>query len=85
MKEETVFRSEEVLSREEIASFLGEISRKLEANEALKLKSGGQETQLQVPKKAEFEVKVEEEGDETSLELEIEWKPGADSKELTLE
>lgn len=81
--EETVFRSEEVLSREEIASFLGDISGKLESGEALNLKSGQQETQLDVPEKAEFEVKVEEEGEETSLEIEIEW--GDDSGKLHLE
>lgn len=74
-----LFHIENMRSRGEIAAYLRQIADKLDHGEPLTLRSGNQEVELQLPDRAEFEVKVEQEQSfrgkkgETSLELDIEW------------
>lgn len=75
--EETVFEVEKKMSNQEIAEYLKNIAGKVEKGEAIKLESDGQKVELATDRDAEFEIKVEHEDGEESLELEIEWKEKA--------
>jgi amphi-Trp domain-containing protein len=80
MSEETLFRFEERMSREEIAEKLQTISENLRSGEPIVFESDGS-VELRPSAQSEFEIEVEEEGrGEKSLELEIEWKEGDDSE-----
>jgi len=74
MSEEVLFEVEKKMSNSEIAKNLRDIAEKIESNEEINLESGNQSVNLRTDRPAEFEIKVEQEGDEESLELEIEWK-----------
>jgi amphi-Trp domain-containing protein len=78
--EETVFKFEKKLSNPEIADYLRRVADKVENGEQLNLDSGNDSVELDTGRDAEFEVKVEREDDEESLELEIEWKKGKGSE-----
>ena len=75
--EKVLFEVEEKMSNQEIAEYLKNIAEKLEKGQEIKLESGDQSVQLDTDRPAEFEIKVEEENGEESLELEIEWKKGS--------
>lgn len=89
MTEKTLFKTEQKMNSSEISKYLRMIADKMEKNEPISLKSGDQLVELHPEGEKEFEVKVEREtstsGDETSLELEIEWKDGAEDGELEIE
>lgn len=71
--EETIFETEEVLSKAEIAKKLQKIAEGVEKGE-ITLGSGNNSVTLKPSDNSEFEVKVEEEQNgEKSLEMEIEW------------
>lgn len=80
MTEETLFKSEQKMSKTEIAEYLRKIADKLESDQEINLNSGTQSVNIAPGSNPELEVKVEKEssgsGNETSLELEIEWKDG---------
>jgi len=65
---------EKKMSGTEIAEYLRKIADKVESGESIRLESGDQNVELDTDRPAEFEVKVEDENGEESLELEIEWK-----------
>lgn len=71
--EEKIFSSEQNLSREEVAEHLEGIARGIKKGE-VKLNYGQESIELDIGSQPEFEVEVEKEGEEYSLELEIEWK-----------
>lgn len=77
MTEEVLFKFEKEMSKNEIAEHLDRISEKLKSGEPVKF-SSDTEIELEPGENPEFEIKVEREGDETSLELEIEWSDGED-------
>ena len=77
MTEEVLFKLEQKMSNSEIAENLREIAEKIENGDEISLKSGSQSVDLKTDRPAEFEIKVERENDEESLELEIEWEEGA--------
>lgn len=77
MTEEVLFEIEEKMSGSEIADYLGNVANKIENDERISLKSSTQSVELETSGNKEFEVKVEREGKEKSLELEIEWKDEA--------
>lgn len=78
MPEEVLLKSEQPLSREEIAAYLEQVAEKLRSGESIALESGDQSVMLDPPERPTFEVKVEREGStEMSIELEIEWDEGA--------
>jgi amphi-Trp domain-containing protein len=89
MSEETLFKTEKKMSSAEISEYLKMIANKFETEDTINLKSGDQKVELEPQGEKEFEVKVEREtsssGDETSLELEIEWKEGSDNSHLEIE
>ncbi len=83
--EKVLFEVEEKMSNHDIAEYLRNIAEKLENNESIKLESGDQSVQLDTDRPAEFEIKVEEENGEESLELEIEWnKDSQKSDDLSI-
>ncbi|MEE6209984.1 amphi-Trp domain-containing protein [Salarchaeum sp. III] len=74
--EEVLFESETDESRAAVADYLRSVADRLDDG-AVTLRSGGEEFTVNPPETVEFEVKVEREGAETSLELELEWTDGA--------
>jgi len=76
MEEKVLFKNESRKSRAEIADYLDKVVEKLRGTGELSLSSGSEDVSFQVSENAEFEVKVEEEGDEQSVEFEIEWRKG---------
>jgi amphi-Trp domain-containing protein len=87
MTEETLFKSEQKMSKSEIAEYIRKIADKLDSDQEISLKSGSQSINIKPGSNPELEVKIEREssrsGGETSLELEIEWNDGSsDSLEI---
>ena len=70
--EETLFRTEQKTSRVEAAEKIGQLAEKVRSGD-VQLSAGSDSVDLEVPEKVELEVKVEKEGEETSLEIEVEW------------
>jgi len=84
MTEKTLFKFEEKMTKSEIAEHLDQISEKLKSREPITFNSD-KSIELNPSETSEFEIKVEEEGSETSLELEIEWdKNKSDSSDLNI-
>lgn len=83
--EEILFKTEQVQDRDEVAAYLQRIVDKLKSGETIALKGGGQEITLDIPDGLEFEVKVEEEAGERSLEFELEWDDSDTGTEDRLE
>lgn len=78
MPEEVLFKSEQRMSREQIASYLQTVVNKLNAGEPVNLQAGGDSVTLDPPAQPTFEVKAEREGPtdgpkELSIEFELEW------------
>jgi len=95
MPEEVLFKSEQRHTREEIATYLRNVADKLDAAEAVTLRSGSETVTMEPPARPTFEVKAEREGpaggpNELSIEFELEWDEnnsggeGGDA-ELTIE
>jgi len=88
MPEEVIFKSEQRMSREQIASYLQTVVHKLNAGEAVTLQGSGDSVTLDPPAQPTFEVKAEREGPtsgpkELSIEFELEWpEDGDDSGDL---
>ncbi|NBB84753.1 MAG: amphi-Trp domain-containing protein [Bacteroidetes bacterium] len=82
MPEETLFKTEQQHTRQEIAAYLREVADKLETSGQLHLQAGAQSLDMAVPERVTFEVKAERETSadgmdrEFSIEFELEWKPG---------
>lgn len=79
--ERVLFEMESKMNGAEIAEYLRKIADKVERGESIKLGSDNQAVELDTDRPAEFEVKVEEEDGEESLELEIEWNNNSESSE----
>jgi amphi-Trp domain-containing protein len=79
--EEVLLKSEQRLSRPEIADYLRTVADRLDGGDALSLSAGDDSVTLDVPDRPTFEVKVEREqegsGAELSVEFELEWPEGA--------
>jgi len=73
MTEEVLFKTEQKLSNREISEHLKSIAEKIEKSQPITLESGDQKVSLDTDRTSEFEIKVERENGEESLELEIEW------------
>ena len=73
-----LYKSEEYLSRSELASFLRQLAERVESGTVV-LTNGGQETTVEVGERVELEVQYETKekprGTRHQLELEIEWGP----------
>jgi amphi-Trp domain-containing protein len=83
MPEEVLFKSESDQSRADIASFLRTVADRLDADEEITLKAGGESVTMNPPARPTFEVKAEREGpaggpNELSVEFELEWDEGAE-------
>jgi amphi-Trp domain-containing protein len=78
--ERTLLETEERTDRGGVAAYLRQLAGRLESGEPVTLEGGGAEVELDVPETVDFEVTVEEEGSEMSLELEIEWGGAAAGK-----
>ena len=82
MPEEVIFESEERTTREDVAAHLRAVADRLDEGEPLRLSSGGDELELDVPSTTTFEVKAERETSdsggpaELSVEFELEWREG---------
>lgn len=74
MTEETLFKLEKKMDSAEIAEYLRNIADKIESRQTITLESGIDKVSVETDRDSVFEVKVEREDDEESLELEIEWK-----------
>jgi len=77
MVEEVLFKTEERVSRTEIADRLRDAAEQVESGEVL-LKSGDEEQTAEVPEKPTFEVELEHQTDDASgdyyeLEFELSW------------
>jgi len=84
MTEKTLFKFEKKMTKSEIAEHLDQISEKLKSGEPITFNSD-KSIELNPSETSEFEIKVEEEGSETSLELEIEWdRNKSDSSDLNI-
>jgi amphi-Trp domain-containing protein len=80
--EKTLLKAEKVQSRDEVAAYLQRVVEKLQSGDSIVVRGGGDEVNVEIPDRVEFEVKVEEEADETSIEFELEWTGGdADADE----
>jgi amphi-Trp domain-containing protein len=90
MPEEVIFKSEQRMSRERIASYLQTVVDKLNAGDAVTLQTGGDSVTLEPPAQPTFEVKAEREGPingpkELSIEFELEWpEDGENGGELEI-
>jgi amphi-Trp domain-containing protein len=90
MPEEVLFKSEQRMSREQIASYLQTVVDKLNSGEPVTLQAGGDSVTLDPPAQPTFEVKAEREGPtngpkELSIEFELEWpEDGDDGGELEI-
>jgi len=85
MTEKVLFKNESRKNRDEIAEYLEKIVEKLKGSGELSFSSGEKKANLQVPESAEFEIKVEEEGLEKSVEFEIEWSSQDSGDDESLE
>lgn len=91
MPEEVLFATEEVHSREEVASFFRTVAESLAAGEAITLRAGDDAVTMDPPRHVTFEVKAEREGPvdgsgELSVEFELEWdEDGSGSGPLEIE
>lgn len=87
MTEKTIHKSEETMTKEEIADFLEKTASRLREGK-LSLAQDGNETEYDLPDKLEFEIKVEEEPKKNSkkhsIEFEIEWEEGESTKPVEL-
>ncbi len=72
MTEETLHESEEKRSRRGIATFFRRLSRRLGRGEKVPV-NDEQTVAVDVPEEAEFEVEIEREDGEISLEIEMDW------------
>ncbi|CQH64103.1 uncharacterized protein HHUB_4278 (plasmid) [Halobacterium hubeiense] len=85
MPEETIFRVSSRRTQDDIADSLRTLAEKLETGEDVTLSTDDESTTVTVPDEPRFEVEVEQEipssggQTETSIEVEVEWKEGADS------
>ena len=84
-KEKVLFESEERREASEVAEFLRQLADRVEQQQVV-LRKGDEEVVLQLPPVFTLEVKAEEETSkkgkvEYSLEVELEWKPGAAGKQ----
>jgi amphi-Trp domain-containing protein len=77
MPEKVLFKSEQLSSRGDVASYLRTVADKLDAGDPLTLERGDESVSLDPPQSVEFEVKAEHEGPkdagELSVEFELEW------------
>jgi amphi-Trp domain-containing protein len=78
MPEETLFTSESVQSRADIAAYLRQVADTLEAGGEITLRAGGESITMNPPESLTFEVEAEREGPtgqpgELSIEFELEW------------
>ncbi|TQQ81433.1 amphi-Trp domain-containing protein [Halonotius roseus] len=78
MPEDVLFSSEQRHTRAEIATYLRNVADKLDAGEAVTLRSGAETVTMEPPARPTFEVKAEREGPtggkkELSIEFELEW------------
>jgi amphi-Trp domain-containing protein len=83
MPEEVLFKSEQRMSREQVASYLQTVVDRLNAGEPIALQAGGDSVTLEPPSQPTFEVKAEREGPtngpkELSVEFELEWPEDGD-------
>lgn len=91
MDEETLFESESIQTREEIAAYLKKVAENLETGENITLKSNHQSITMSPPSSLVFEVKAEREGPkddpgELSIEFELEWEEnGNNNNRLSIE
>ena len=89
-RETVLFKTEEKMSRNEVAELLRALAEKIENGKVI-LQQGSEEVKLKIPDRVELEVKAEKEvgrkRSKKKLELEIEWLVGAaatQQKALTL-
>jgi amphi-Trp domain-containing protein len=78
MPEETLFESESVQNRSEIAAYLRQVADSLEGGGSITLRAGDQSVTMDPPPSLTFEVEAEREGPaggpgELSIEFELEW------------
>ncbi|NHN59455.1 MULTISPECIES: amphi-Trp domain-containing protein [Halorussus] len=84
MPEEVLFKSENRLSRDDVAAYLRTVAEKLESGGDLTLSAGDQSVTLDPPAQPTFEVKAERETPggggpgELSVEFELEWDEDGD-------
>jgi len=81
MPEEVLFKSEQRIGRDRIASYLQTVVDKLNGGDAVTLQTGGDSVTLDHHSQPTFEVKAEREGPtngpkESSIEFELEWPEG---------
>lgn len=89
-RETVLFKTEEKMSRNEVAELLRTLAGKVEKGKVV-LQQGTKEVKLKIPDRVKLEVKAEKEvgrnRTKKKLELEIEWLVGASAnkqKSLTL-
>jgi amphi-Trp domain-containing protein len=79
MTEDTLFESESVRTRAEIAAYLRALAAELDADGPVTFRDGEYVVSVTPPERPTFDVEVEREygdGDELQIELEIEWEGG---------
>lgn len=72
---------EEKMSVLQAAEFLESIAKKLREDGTFTLTHGGQAHEVTPASVVELEIKLEQKGDETKLELELEWRESDKSKD----
>lgn len=81
--EEVLFKSEEPMSRSNVAAFLRQLADKVDAGQVT-LRQGDQEQQVHIPQNLVLETKLEREtkrdSEKMSLEVELEWRPGGENQ-----
>lgn len=73
MTEEVLFETESRQDRAAIATYLRTVADNLDSGDAITLTAGENSVTLDPPSQPTFEVKAEREGNELSIEFELEW------------
>lgn len=82
MPEEVLFKSEQRMSRAQIADYLRTVADNLDDGKPITLSAGSDSQTMEVPSQPTFEVKAErEDGHELSIEFELEWEEGQNGGE----
>jgi len=84
--EKVLMKHEERMSREQAASILESVARKLKEKGSFTINIGDQSQTIEPAETVKLEIELEEKNGEYELEFEIEWKVGdTQSGQITIE
>jgi amphi-Trp domain-containing protein len=81
--EKVLFKTEEKMSRSDVATLLRTLADKVEKGK-VSLEQGKEQVDLKIPNQVELEIKAVKKKTKKKLEIEIEWSVGDDSQDKPL-